>query len=93
MNQIRSYIRKMLAETNGSDIVVPTTGDRKFEPLFAVYNKSALGAINDVLSKGERRISDVFGRCRVRYIEAGAERFVNLNTMAEYKAFQDRCKT
>jgi len=78
--------------SNGVDIVVPTTDDEKYEPLFAVYSKSALIAINDVLLSGKRKISDVFGQCRVKYIEVG-ERFVNLNTMAEYEEFQDRCKT
>jgi molybdopterin-guanine dinucleotide biosynthesis protein A len=85
------FIRRMLAETDGADIVVPTTGDGKYEPLFAVYSKSALRAINDVLSTRGRKISDVFGRCRIKYIEARAERFVNLNTMAEYEAFQQEC--
>ena len=77
--------------SNGVDIVVPTTGDGKYEPLFAVYCKSALKAINAVLSSGGRKISDVFGRCRVKYIELDAEWLVNLNTMAEYEAFQERC--
>ncbi len=84
------FVRRMLTEAEGVDIVVPKTSDGKYEPLFAVYNKSALVAINEVLSSGGRKISDVFGQCRVKYIELQARRFVNLNTMAEYEEFQGR---
>jgi len=86
-------VRRMLEGTNGVDIVIPTTGDGKYEPLFAVYNKSALVAVNEVLSSGRRKISDVFSRCRVRYIELDEGQLVNLNTMAEYEEFKGRCKT
>ena len=84
------YIRRMLMEANGADAVIPATGDEKYEPLFAVYRKSALGAINEVLSSGGRKISDIFGRCRVRFIKLEAEQYANLNTMAEFKEFQEK---
>ena len=62
-----------------------------YEPLFAVYRKSALAAINEVLSSGRRKISDVFSRCRVKYIDLGdAQWLTNLNTMAEYEEFRKR---
>ena len=84
------YIRRMLMEANGVDAVIPTAGDEKYEPLFAVYRKSALGAINEVLSSGGRKISDVFSRCSVKFIKLEARRFINLNTMAEYKEFAEK---
>ncbi len=84
-----TYIYQMLTEAveSGADIVVPTTGKDKYEPLFAVYRKSALEAINNVLSSGGRKISDVFELCKVKNVELWAS-LVNLNTMAEYKEFQ-----
>ncbi|MHC4460589.1 MAG: molybdenum cofactor guanylyltransferase [Planctomycetota bacterium] len=85
-----TYVRRMLAEAEDTDIVIPTTGDEKYEPLFAVYRKSALKAINEVLSSGGRRISDVFARCRVKYIEMEARGFANLNTITEYEEFQKK---
>jgi len=85
-----TYVRRMLAEAEGADIVIPTTGDERYEPLFAVYRKSALKAINEVLSSGGRKISDVFARCRVKYIEMEARGFINLNTIAEYEEFQKK---
>lgn len=83
------FVRKMLAEAGGADITVPITDDKKFEPLFAVYRKSALDAIKRALRKGNRKISDVFDLCEVKYIDLGkVDWLVNLNTMAEYEEFQ-----
>jgi molybdopterin-guanine dinucleotide biosynthesis protein A len=86
------YVRRMLVEAAGSkaDIVVPTTGQKKYEPLFAIYNKGTLEAINKVLSSGGRKISDVFALCTVKYIELGAN-LMNLNTIADYERFQNEC--
>jgi molybdopterin-guanine dinucleotide biosynthesis protein A len=82
-------VRRMLTEANDVDMVIPTTGEGRYEPLFAVYRKSALQAIDQTLLSGSRKISDVFARCKVRYIDLGdKEWFANLNTMAEYKAFR-----
>ena len=85
-----TYVRRMLAEAEGVDIVIPTTGDERYEPLFAVYRKSVLKAINEVLSSGGRKISDVFARCRVKYIKLEARGFTNLNTIKEYEEFQKK---
>ncbi len=83
------YVRRMLVEAEEADLVIPTTGEGKHEPLFAVYRKSALGVMNEVLSSGGRKISDVFARCKVKHIELGdAEWFTNLNTLADYEGFQ-----
>ena len=86
-----AYVRKMLVEAKRADMVIPTTGDGKYEPLFAVYRKSALGTINEVLSSGGRKISDVFGRCRVKYVKLSeAQWFTNINTMADYEEFREK---
>ncbi len=86
------YVRKMLAEAvkSRADIVVPTTSDEFYEPLFAIYRKSTLKAINQVLRTGARKISDVFTRCRVKYIELQGMWFTNLNTMVEYEEFRKK---
>jgi len=82
-----AYVRKMLSRAKKVDMVIPTSADKKYEPLFAVYCKSALEAINEVLRTGGRKISDVFTRCKVGYIELEADCFANLNTRAEYEEF------
>jgi len=85
-----AYVRRMLTQADGVDIVIPTTDVDKFEPLFAVYRKSTLKAINRVLSSGGRKISDVFAHCMVKYISLEAEQFTNLNTIAEYDEFRGK---
>jgi len=82
-------VRRILFEAVNSkaDIIVPVTSEGKYEPLFAVYRKSALKAINKVLSSGGRKVSDVFDLCKVKKVELGAS-LVNLNTIAEYEEFQ-----
>jgi molybdopterin-guanine dinucleotide biosynthesis protein A len=87
-----SFVRKMLAEAIDVDMVIPVENDGKYEPLFAVYCKSALAAINEVLASGRRKISDVFNRCRVKYIELNdADWLMNINTMAEYRNIGKKC--
>ena len=87
------YVRQMLdeVEKSNADIVIPTTSEDKYEPLFAVYRKSALESLHEVLSSGGRKISDLFTRCKAKYIELGdAEWFINLNTMEEYEEFRTK---
>ncbi|OHB75536.1 MAG: hypothetical protein A2Z25_07490 [Planctomycetes bacterium RBG_16_55_9] len=82
--------RRMLsrAADGGADIVVPMTRDGQYEPLFAVYRKSVLGAVNEALSSGHRKISEVFSLCNVEYIELETS-IPNVNTMAEYQELQE----
>jgi len=84
-------INRMLNEAieSQADIVVPTTGEEKYEPLFAIYRKTTLKAINKTLSSGKRKITDVFNLCTVKHIELDdTDWLINLNTMAEYEEFQ-----
>ena len=79
------------ADLGEADIVLPITSQGKYEPLFAVYRKSSLKAINKVLSSGGRKISDVFELCKVRTIEMGDEDWlVNLNTVAGYEEYKSK---
>jgi len=84
-----SFVRRMLVEAEGYDIVIPADKDGKYEPLFAVYKKRALEPINEVLREGGRKISDVFTRCRVKYVEVEGD-ILNLNTRAEYEEFLEK---
>jgi molybdopterin-guanine dinucleotide biosynthesis protein A len=96
-------VRRMLVEADRADIVVPKHKNRSkgskaredtdgnYEPLFAIYCKSALEPINEVLLSGRRKISDVFGRCKVKYTELPlTEWFANLNTTDEYEEFRKK---
>lgn len=74
------------AAQSGADIVVPTTREHQYEPLFAVYRKSALNAINKTLLSGRRKIAEAFALCKVESIELGTD-LVNLNTLPEYEKY------
>jgi molybdopterin-guanine dinucleotide biosynthesis protein A len=87
------FVRKMLAESQGADMVIPTTGNEKYEPLFAIYNKSALTIIHQALSSGKLKIIDAFAHGKVKYIKLEAKHFTNLNTMAEYEEFRKKYDT
>lgn len=83
-----TFARCLLSAARGYDAVVPRTGARLFEPLFAVYRKTVLRVMRDLLKAGERRIRPVFDHCRVKYIEwPNSKRPQNLNTLEEYKAY------
>ena len=84
-------VREMLKQAHGVDIVVPTVGEGQYEPLFAIYRKSSLKAINELLSVGKRKIRDVFQHCKVKYINLDLpQNFANINTMAEYNEYRKR---
>jgi molybdopterin-guanine dinucleotide biosynthesis protein A len=86
-------VRRMVREAGNCDAVVPRTGGSQYEPLFAVYTKSALNAIGEALSSGKRRVMEGLEGCRVKYIEVFAEeRPRNINTMADYREFIERHK-
>jgi molybdopterin-guanine dinucleotide biosynthesis protein A len=86
-----AVVRRMLAEADGADAVIPVTNDGKPQPLFAVYRRSARCPMEEALASGARRLSDIYGLCKVRFMELGdAGWFANLNTMAEYEQFRSR---
>lgn len=82
-----TFARQMLAQAEGYDIVVPRVEESRLEPLFAVYRKSALGAMHEILSSGERRVRAVFDRCKVKYFDMSDAKWRNINTMEEYQAY------
>jgi len=83
-----ALLGKMLRLAEGFDVVVPRTGPDRYEPLFAVYRKSAAAAARAVLAAGKRRITEIFDRCRVRFVDLeGEPGFTNVNTIEDYQGF------
>jgi molybdopterin-guanine dinucleotide biosynthesis protein A len=80
-------VRDMLRQADGYDAVVPRIGSGKYEPVFAVYKKSALEIIEQALELGVHRIADALSRCRVKYIELSRRQLENINTMVEYQKY------
>ncbi len=78
-------LRRLLRESHECDCVVPVTAEGYYEPLFAVYRKSALAAMRRALEEGKRRIVAAFPYCRVKTVLLSeSETIKNINTMLDY---------
>jgi molybdopterin-guanine dinucleotide biosynthesis protein A len=80
-------VERMLVLAENFDCVIPRSRLGP-EPLFAVYRKSAIPAMCDVLDSGERRIRAVFPKVRTHAFDLGPSRWYrNLNTNEDVTAF------
>ncbi|MHC4097464.1 MAG: NTP transferase domain-containing protein [Planctomycetota bacterium] len=78
-------VKSMLRQVGDYDAVVPVVGPMRYEPLFAVYRKSALPTLEQSLQSGSNRVVDALSRCRVKYIELPGRPLKNINTMGDYR--------
>jgi molybdopterin-guanine dinucleotide biosynthesis protein A len=82
------FIETMAPFTGAYDIVVPTSGENKFEPLFAFYNKNLIPVIEDLLARGIRKINRLYSKCRTKYIPFKNDGWYhNLNTKEDYRDY------
>jgi len=65
----QALLRYMIQLSPGFDAVVPRLGNM-VEPLHAVYSKSCLTSIEQLIKQGNLKVSDVLPLVRVRYVEA-----------------------
>lgn len=78
-------LRRLLQETHEYDCVVPVTAEGHYEPLFAVYRKSALPAMRRALDEDKRRIVAAFPYCRVKTVSLSTiDVIANINTLNDY---------
>lgn len=90
-------IRHLCSLTGASDAVVPRL-PHGHEPLFAVYSKSCLGPVKNMLDAGNLCVYDLYPHVKVRDVceqeleSAGGVRhaFLNVNTPEEYEAAKRR---
>jgi molybdenum cofactor guanylyltransferase len=79
--------RLFRAARAGGDVIVPQALDGRYEPLFALYRRSALPELWRALDAGERRIVRIYERCDTRVVPIGTgEGLLNINTAADYEA-------
>ncbi|MHC4118857.1 MAG: molybdenum cofactor guanylyltransferase [Planctomycetota bacterium] len=78
-------MKTMLHQVGDYDAVVPRVGADLYEPLFAVYRKSALPAMDELLLSGNNKLIDSLSHLRVRYIDLPGRHLRNINTEAEYR--------
>jgi molybdopterin-guanine dinucleotide biosynthesis protein A len=82
------FLEKMISYAPKYDIVVPSMGDNKFEPLFALYHKNLIPKIEELLNQNIRRISRLFPKCRTKYLPMQNDGWLyNLNTMENYQQY------
>ena len=68
--------------------LVPRTKPSHNEPLFAIYKKSALAAIEKTIASGENQIIAAYKFCKVNYVDlTDTQKLKNLNTMEDYSEF------
>jgi len=64
-----ALLRYLCSLKEGYDCVIPASS-QALEPLFAVYAKSALPAMLDLLSCGNLRVYDIYPMLHTRYVGA-----------------------
>ena len=85
------FLGKLVDSAASYEIVVPVSPKNKYEPLFAVYSKSIVPRIQELLDKGERSLIPLFALCRTRFVHLGRNSwFRNLNTREDYEAYLSR---
>ena len=89
-------IRLICAKAGGYDAVVPAT-DNGLEPLFALYHKSCLPAMQAALEAGNYRITSVLHHLNVntipqeqmKTVDPGGRGLLNINTPQDYAACRE----
>ncbi|MCP4716354.1 MAG: NTP transferase domain-containing protein [Deltaproteobacteria bacterium] len=78
-------VRELTSVYPGNDITI-FKHDKTFEPLCAVYRRSCLDALNDLIDHNECRIIDLFPALKVNVIRsAEGTRFRSINTEEDYQ--------
>jgi molybdopterin-guanine dinucleotide biosynthesis protein A len=87
-------ISNMLQLAAGVDMVLPVGDENKYEPLFAIYNKSVLPSAEKVLKNNCRKIIGLLNFAKVRFIDFdNSNWYQNLNQKSEYLKFIEINKT
>jgi molybdopterin-guanine dinucleotide biosynthesis protein A len=87
------FLTKVVESAANYEIVVPVSSNNKYEPLFAVYSRSIIPQIDELLTLGERSLIPLFKICRTQFVHFGPNTwFRNLNTREDYEAYLGRFK-
>lgn len=79
------FIRHMSMFTRDFEIVVPVTGEEKYEPLFAFYSSSLSSRIKDLLDRGVFKVIELYSIARTKFVPMDNNPWYrNLNTTADY---------
>jgi molybdopterin-guanine dinucleotide biosynthesis protein A len=82
------FLDRMVSYTNQYEIVVPVSGENKYEPLFAFYKKSVIPRIKDLLNQQIRQINKLFPLSKTKYIPLeNTGWYYNLNSSEDYRRY------
>lgn len=82
------FLEIMISNTERYRVVVPVTGQDKFEPLFAFYHRSLIPDIEELLEQDQRKVSKIFSKCPTKYVPMeDTGWYLNLNTAEKYHAY------
>jgi molybdopterin-guanine dinucleotide biosynthesis protein A len=84
----RELFEDLISVCPGYDIVI--FKHKHFEPLCALYRRTCLPALEDLIAHGEYRIIDLFPTLKVKVLRiSSAEVFKNINTDADYESVRN----
>ena len=83
-----TIVKQLLDNSADVEVVMPQTPTGFYEPLFAVYRRSALSAMNEILAHERGKPICIIERCRTSFVLLDREREIqNLNTIEDYERF------
>lgn len=81
-------IHDMIQVAGDSEIVMPVSGENNYEPLYAVYKKSIIPAVEKILKNNGRRIIELFNYSKVHLFDfEHSNWYENLNRKDDYIKF------
>ena len=86
-----AFLHRMMSYARQYEIVVPVSGEDKFEPLFAFYHKCLIPRVENLLKQQTRQVIQLFPLARTKYLPL-EERdwFYNLNNTEDYRRYLER---
>lgn len=83
-----AFLARLIRAADAHDIAVPVTPAGDLEPLFAVYRKSVLPAVERLVASGENSLVPLFAECKTRRVRLrDASWLKNLNTPEDYARY------
>lgn len=94
-----SIIRYLIQKTDGYDAIVPRTEDG-LQPLHAIYSKSCLKPIKELMDSGKYKIIDFYPLIKIKIVEESEfilldrtkKSFININTPEDLGLIEEKKK-
>ncbi|MBI5143628.1 MAG: molybdenum cofactor guanylyltransferase, partial [Candidatus Omnitrophica bacterium] len=95
---INEALIKYMIDTKDNHDIIIAKKDKKFHPLFGIYNKNCIPIIEEMLKQDRLKISDIFSHVKTHFIlKQEIERFdekllslVNINTVEDLERVRER---